>query len=90
MPRISRNWRQVISYWEMATSLVLRGALDAELFLDSNGEGLFLYAKYHHWHAETEKASGNPFMRKTAILIEQYPAAKAIYEASLKNLQPKP
>ena len=83
-------WRQVISYWEMATSLVLRGALDAELFLDSNGEGLFLYAKYHHWHAETEKASGNPFMRKTAILIEQYPAAKAIYEASLKNLQPKP
>jgi hypothetical protein len=80
------SWRQVISYWEMATSLVLRGALDAELFLDSNGEGLFLYAKFHHWHAETEKASGNLFMRKTATLIEQYPAAKAIYESSLKNL----
>ncbi len=42
-------WRQVISYWEMAASLVLRGAVDADLFLDTNGEGLFLYAKFHHW-----------------------------------------
>ena len=31
-------WRQVLSYWEMAASLVLRGALDADLFLDSNGD----------------------------------------------------
>jgi hypothetical protein len=28
-------WRQVLSFWEMAASLVLRGALDADLFLDS-------------------------------------------------------
>ena len=80
-------WRQTISYWEMAASLVLRGAVDADLFLDSNVEGLFLYSKFHHWHAETEKESGNLFMKKTATLIEQYPAAKAVYEASLKNLQ---
>lgn len=78
------HWRQALSYWEMAASLVLRGALDADLFLDSNGEGLFLYAKYHHWHAETEKKSGNPFMKNTAALIEKYPAARAIYEAMLK------
>jgi hypothetical protein len=84
------QWRQVTSYWEMAASFVLRGAVDPDLFLDSNGEGLFLYAKYHHWHAETEKASGNPFMKKTATLIEQYPAAKAVYEATVKSLQPKP
>jgi hypothetical protein len=83
------QWRQATSYWEMAASLVLRGAVDPDLFFDSNVEGVLLYAKYHHWHVETEKASGNLFMNKTATLIEQYPAAKLVYEAMLKGLQPK-
>jgi hypothetical protein len=79
------SWRQAISYWEMAASLVLRGALDADLFLDSSVEGILLYAKFHHFHAETEKQSGNPFMGRTAELIAKYPAATARYEAFLKN-----
>jgi hypothetical protein len=83
-------WRQTISYWEMAASLVLRGAVDADLFLDSNGEGLFLYAKFHHWHAESEKESGNRFMKNTAMLIERFPAAKAIYEGALKGVSARP
>jgi ABC-type glycerol-3-phosphate transport system substrate-binding protein len=81
-------WRQAISYWEMAASFVLQGAVDPDLFFDSNGEGLLLYAKYHHFHAETEKESGNPFMRQTAALIAKYPAAKERYEAFLKAFGP--
>jgi hypothetical protein len=82
-------WRQAMSYWEMAASFVLRGALDADLFLDSSVEGILIYAKFHHWHAVTEKESGNPFMGKTAELIAKYPAAKARYEALLKTFGPK-
>ena len=78
-------WRQMLSFWEMSASLVLRGALDADLFLDSNVEGILIYAKFHHFHAETEKQSGNPFMGKTAELIAKYPAANAYYEMFLKN-----
>jgi hypothetical protein len=78
-------WRQAMSYWEMAHSMVLRGAIDADLFLDSSLEGILIYAKFHHFHAETEKQSGNPFMGKTAELIAKYPAAKARYETFLKN-----
>ena len=78
-------WRQAMSFWEMAASLVLRGAIDADLFLDSSLEGILIYAKFHHWHAETEKQSGNPFMGKTAELIAKYPAAQARYEAFLKS-----
>ena len=78
-------WRQTLSYWEMAASFVLRGAIDADLFLDSALEGVLLYAKFHHFHAETEKQSGNPFMGKTAELIAKYPAAKARYEGFLKS-----
>jgi hypothetical protein len=78
-------WRQAMSFWEMAASFVLRGALDPDLFLDSSVEGILIYAKFHHFHAETEKQSGNPFMGQTAALIAKYPAAKARYEMFLKN-----
>jgi len=82
-------WRQVLSYWEMAASFVLRGAVDADLFLDCNGEGILLYAKFHHFHAETEKESGNRFMRHTAALIDKYPAARKMYEAMKVRFGPK-
>ncbi len=79
-------WRQAMSYWEMAATFVLRGAVDAELFLDSQGEGIFIYAKFHHWHAASEKESGNIFMRNTAALIAQYPSAKALYDRTMASL----
>jgi hypothetical protein len=78
-------WRQAMSFWEMAASFVLRGAIDPDLFLDSSLEGILIYAKFHHWHAETEKQSGNPFMGQTAALIAKYPAAQARHEAFLKS-----
>ncbi|MDA1185470.1 MAG: hypothetical protein O2930_12605 [Acidobacteria bacterium] len=82
-------WRQTLSFWEMAASLVLRGAVDPDLFLDSNGEGILIYAKFHHFHADTEKESGNIFMKNTAELIRKYPAAKALYDRFLPMFGPK-
>lgn len=81
-------WRQTLGYWEMAASMVLRGAVDPDLFLDSNGEGILLYAKFHHFHAETEKQSGNPFMRHTAALIAKYPTAQMLHEMFLTMFGP--
>lgn len=78
-------WRQATTYWEMAASLVVSGALDPDLYLASNAEGILLYAKFHHFHAETEKQSGNPFMKQTATLIGKYPAIKVLYEDLLKR-----
>ncbi len=81
-------WRQAMSYWEMASTFVLRGAVDPDLFLDSNGEGILLYAKFHHFHAVTEKETGNPFMKQTAALIAKYPAANTMHEMFLKMFGP--
>ena len=81
-------WRQALSYWEMAASFVMHGAVDADLFLDSSGEGILLYAKFHHFHAETEKESGSPFMRNTAAMIDKYPGAKALHEMFLMKFGP--
>src|SRR5260221_3531877 len=37
--------RMVISYWDMAASLVNNGAIDEQMFNDANGEHLFAFAK---------------------------------------------
>ncbi|HYX69496.1 MAG TPA: hypothetical protein VE825_10215 [Terriglobales bacterium] len=45
-PSQENNWyRQVIGYWDMAASFVVRGVLHADLFYDNSGEMYFLYAK---------------------------------------------
>ena len=46
-PSKENTWlRQVTSYWEMAASFVLRGALNQELFFDSSGEMYCVFAKF--------------------------------------------
>ena len=39
------HYRMVTTYWEMAASFVARGVLHPELFFDSGGEALFVWAK---------------------------------------------
>jgi hypothetical protein len=79
-------WRQVTSYWEMAASLVLRGALDPDLFLDSNPEGFALLAKFDRFREEYQKTTNQPFMPKTAALVEKYPAAREHFERIRRHL----
>jgi hypothetical protein len=80
-------WRQVTSYWEMAASFVLRGALDPDLFFDSNAEPFFLLAKLHRLREAYQKETGAVLMRQVAMLIEKYPAAAAKYEGMMKGIE---
>lgn len=41
----SAYFRMVVSYWEMAASLVNHGAIDEQMFNDANGEHIFVFAK---------------------------------------------
>ena len=56
----NRWFRQIVSYWEMAASLVLRGAVNEELFWDSNGEVLFVFAKIKPFLAQLRKTFDSP------------------------------
>ena len=38
-------FRMVVSYWEMAATLVNHGAIDEAMFTEANGEHLFVYSK---------------------------------------------
>ena len=52
-PSPENTWlRQVTSYWEMAASCVLRGALHEGLFFDASGEMYCVYAKFRPFLTE--------------------------------------
>ena len=73
-------FRQATSYWELAAGMVLRGAVNPDLFLDSNGEGIAILAKFSRFGEAFTARMHRPLMAKTAELVRQYPAAHAIYD----------
>src|ERR1035438_5287977 len=78
--------RQVLTYWEMAAAMVLHGAVSAELFVDCNGEGFFLLAKFAPiLEAIREKSPG--FLMKTQELVGRFTAASQRYETILKKME---
>ena len=56
--------RMVISYWDMAASLVNNGAIDEQMFNDANGEHLFVFAKIEPILADMRQAWNAPDMLK--------------------------
>jgi hypothetical protein len=77
--------RQVLTYWEMAAAMVLHGAVSAELFVDCNGEGFFLLAKFAPI-LEAVREKYPAFMSKTGELVNRFSAAAQRYEATLKRV----
>jgi hypothetical protein len=55
----SGSLRMVISYWDMACSLVNNGAIDATMFNDANGEHVFVYAKMEPFLPALREITGN-------------------------------
>src|SRR2546421_932827 len=41
----SAYYRMVTTYWSMAATLVLHGAIDEQMFADTNGEHIMVYAR---------------------------------------------
>ena len=59
------NWlRQVPSYWELAVSLVLHGAVNETLFLEPafSGEMFLIFAKIHPFLKDVRERTQNPRM----------------------------
>lgn len=49
-------FRMVVSYWEMAATLVNHGAIDEQMFTEANGEHLFIYSKIEPFIPELKQA----------------------------------
>lgn len=77
----SAHFRTVTSYWDMASSFVLNGALDEKMFLDANGEHIFIYAKIAPFLAEIRQLFGEPdYLINLEQLILKIPNIEAKLE----------
>jgi hypothetical protein len=56
----SAHIRMVMSYWEMACSFVVSGAIDAATFDETQGEHIFAFAKIEPFLADFRAKLGNP------------------------------
>ena len=84
----SAYYRMVTSYWEMAATLVNRGAIDKEMFNEANGEHMVVFAKIEPFLAELRTIFNNPRgMGNLEKLIMSEPNAKESLEALRERFQ---
>jgi len=70
----SGHYRMVVSYWEMAAAMVNNGAIDEQLFNETNGEHLFVYSKIAPVIEEIRTLFGNPtFLHNLETLVKRIP-----------------
>ena len=75
-PETSSKYRMVTTYWDMAASFVLRGAIDEPMFLDSAGEAWVIFAKIEPYLEEIRKRVANDnYLRHLETLLMRQPNA---------------
>ena len=79
--------RQVGTYWEMVYGLVKHGVVDPEYFMETSGEGLFLFARIEP-HLEQLRKDTSPFQFVNAEWVaketERGRALLGIFRARVK------
>jgi hypothetical protein len=84
----NRYFRMVTSYWEMAATLALHGAVNEELFLDTQGELFFVMAKlYPFLDGMREKMQAPQAMAKCEALINKSEASKQKLQDFIKRVE---
>lgn len=70
----SGHWRMVLTYWDMAAALVNNGAIDEQLFNETNGEQIFVYMKVEPVLKEIREMFDNPdFLKNLETLVKRIP-----------------
>jgi hypothetical protein len=66
--------RMVVSYWEMAATLVNNGAIDEKMFNEAKGEHIFIFSKIQPFLGELRKLWNNPdFLEQFETLVMRTP-----------------
>ena len=74
----SGHFRMVVSYWDMACAMVNNGAIDEELFNQTNGEHLFVYMKVEPVLPMIRQMFDNPdFLKNLEAVVKRMPDIEA-------------
>lgn len=78
----SGYFRMVTSYWDMAASFVNHGAIDEEMFNDTAGEHVLVFAKIEPFLEEIRQTMGSPkYLKNLETLVMKMPDAKEMLAA---------
>lgn len=80
-------YRQVGAYWELVYGMVKHGIVHAGYFLESNGEGLFLFAKLEPYLAELRKDTSPNALRNTEWVTSECPEGRQMFETIRARVQ---
>ncbi|MGE0591748.1 MAG: hypothetical protein AB7G23_01335 [Vicinamibacterales bacterium] len=85
----SASYRMVTTYWEMAAAFVNRGAIDEQMFSDSNGEHVAVLSKIEPFLAEYRTRTGLPhYLQQLELLVMRLPNARERLAATRERLKP--
>lgn len=82
----SAHLRMVVSYWDMAAGLVNTGAISSEMFNETNGEHLGIFAKIEPLLSEIRNGFGPRFAKNLEKLIDNTPEARATISAMRERM----
>ena len=69
--------RMVLSYWEMAASIVVPGEIDRAMFYDASGEMLAVFCKLEHMIDDLRESSGfRPRLTNVEAVAADWPGSK--------------
>jgi hypothetical protein len=83
----SGYYRMVVSYWDMAASLVNHGAIDAEMFNDANGEHIFVFAKIEPFLPALREMGNPDFLVHLERVIKEIPGYEQKLTATRERIQ---
>lgn len=86
---LNRPFRQVSTFWEMAYGMVKHGIVNAEYFLESNGEGFFLFSKIQPYLEAYRREVSALAFRNAEWVAVQSPEGRAVFatiQARVKKL----
>ncbi|HEX6812488.1 MAG TPA: hypothetical protein VF384_12760 [Planctomycetota bacterium] len=77
---LNRAWRQVSTYWEMVYGMAKHGVIHTEFLLESNGEGLLLFARVEPYLAAIRAATSPRALGKAEWVANSCDLGKAIMD----------
>jgi hypothetical protein len=83
----SGHLRMVVTYWDMAAALVNNGAISLELFNDSNGEHIGVFAKFEPLLGEIRAAYGPHWAANFEKLIDATPDGRKRVAAAREQMK---
>ena len=90
-PEVGPYLRMVTSYWDMAATFVNQGAIDAEMFNQTAGEHIMVFAKVEPYLAQLREKFQNPraFANLEKAIMDQPDGAQRVKQTQewLKSIQ---